>query len=219
MEFVLNGHRRALDERQVLRALAGMSPEPVREHGVRVGGVVYPVKQAFAAATGVPRTEFASQTALRQLAALGFEMVGSAAGGARTGDRRESRPPPLVAQSTPSHGWPWEGHVQSLFAAFLHAHGWLLTSMADTSSRGRGVDVLARKGTRQLGAEVKGWPSTRYADPRRAAEAKRTQPTTQAGHWFSQAVVKAMMLLDTHPGHESLVVVPDYPRYRAMTLP
>ena len=25
-----------------------------------------------------------------------------------------------------------------------------------------------------------------------------------------------MMLLDTHPGHESLVVVPDYPRYREL---
>lgn len=26
--------------------------------------------------------------------------------------------------------------------------------------------------------------------------------------------MKAHMLLDTHPGFESLVVVPDYPRYR-----
>jgi hypothetical protein len=76
------------------------------------------------------------------------------------------------------------------------------------------VDVLAVKGSRRLGAEVKGWPSAGYADPRRAAEAKRTQPSTQAGHWFSQALCKAIMLLDSHPGYESLMVLPDYPRYR-----
>ncbi len=26
--------------------------------------------------------------------------------------------------------------------------------------------------------------------------------------------MKAVMLLDSHPGHESLMVLPDYPRYR-----
>ena len=86
--------------------------------------------------------------------------------------------------------------------------------MADTATKAHGVDVLARKSDRLLGAEVKGWPSRNYADTRRAEEAKRTQPTTQAGHWFSQALMKALMLLDSHPDHESLIVLPDYPRYR-----
>jgi hypothetical protein len=89
--------------------------------------------------------------------------------------------------------------------------------MANTATKARGVDLLAYKGDRLLGAEVKGWPSKSYADPSRAGEVKPTQPTNQAGHWFSQAVVKAMMLLDTHPDHESLVVLPDYPRYRDLT--
>ena len=77
--------------------------------------------------------------------------------------------------------------------------------------------MLASKSERWLGAEVKGWPSAGYADPRRVAEVKRTQPSTRAGRWFSQALLKAMMLLDSHPGHESLVVLPDYPRYRDLT--
>jgi hypothetical protein len=51
----------------------------------------------------------------------------------------------------------------------------------------------------------------------RATEVQRTQPNTQAGHWFSQALLKAMMLMDSHPGHESLMVLPDYPRYRDLT--
>ena len=48
-------------------------------------------------------------------------------------------------------------------------------------------------------------------------KSRKTQPSTQAAHWFSQALVKALMLLDSHPDHESLVVVPDYPRYRDLS--
>ncbi|GAA0734302.1 hypothetical protein GCM10010199_53190 [Dactylosporangium roseum] len=35
-----------------------------------------------------------------------------------------------------------------------------------------------------------------------------------ASNWFTQALGKAMMLLDDRPGLESLMVLPDYPRYR-----
>ncbi len=114
----------------------------------------------------------------------------------------------------PARAWPWEGAVQAVFASVLHAHGWALISLADTATKAPGIDVLAHKGERRLGAEAKGWPSSGYADPRRAAEVKRTQPSTQAGHWFAQALTKALMLRDSHPDHESLVVLPDYPRYR-----
>ncbi len=120
---------------------------------------------------------------------------------------------PKSAAADP-RGWPWEGHVQLLFGMYLHKHGWSVTSLADTASKAPGVDLLATKGPRRLGAEVKGWPSGRYADPRRAHEVKPTAPTTQARHWFDGALVAALMLLDSHPGHESLVVLPDYPRYR-----
>ncbi len=68
-----------------------------------------------------------------------------------------------------------------------------MISAANTRTKAPGVDVLACRDGRLLGAEVKGWPGKRYADPRRAAEIKPTQPSTQAGHWFSQALMKAMM--------------------------
>ncbi len=64
--------------------------------------------------------------------------------------------------------------------------------------------------------QVASWPSEGYADPRRANEVKKTQPSTQAGHRFAQALMKALMLRDSHPDHESLVVLPDYPRYRGL---
>lgn len=64
MEFVLNGEAHSLDRGSVERALADVDPEPVREHGVRVGGVVYPVKQAFAGATGRSRAAWCTCTNL-----------------------------------------------------------------------------------------------------------------------------------------------------------
>lgn len=71
----------------------------------------------------------------------------------------------LPPASADPRGWPWEGHVQALFGAYLLRHGWLITSLADTATKARGVDLLAHKGPRLLGAEVKGWPSSGYADP------------------------------------------------------
>ena len=123
-------------------------------------------------------------------------------------------PPPAPVEPVEGRLWPWEGAVQSVFVTVLAVEGWTVTSEADTASKARGVDVLAEKAERHLGAEVKGYPSSTYSDPRRAGEKKPTAPTNQAGHWFSQAVTKGLMLLDTHPGHESLVVLPDFPRYR-----
>lgn len=206
MEFVLNGQAMSLTVSEVEDRLSGQRPEPVQTHGVRVSGVVFPVKQAFAIASGVPRTDFTSHTARRLLGALGFALTGA------TNER------PRVAGGSPSdqdpRAWPWEGEVQQAFSDWLRLEGWEILSSADTATKAHGVDVVARKGDRQLGAEAKGWPSEGYADPRRAAETKRTRPTTQAGHWYSQALMKAIMLLDSHPGYESLVVVPDYPRYR-----
>lgn len=216
MQFTLNGVLYDLDRELVEGRLIAVHPEPVREHAVRVGDVLYPVKQAFEVGAGIKREDFTSQTARRHLARLGFTVLSGGAG-APPGtpvSPRQSTPDPVSAKPG---GWPWEGHVQALFGAALVREGWLVTSMADTATKAHGVDVLASKGDRRLGAEVKGWPSTGYADPRRASEVKRTQPSTQAGHWFSQALMKAMMLLDSHPDHESLVVLPDYPRYRDLT--
>lgn len=212
MQFVLNGVVQHLDPSVVVERVRGVPAEPLQTHGVRIDGVTYPVKQAFELASGRPRAEFTSQTAMRHLHALGFDIVGP------TGLPDRSNVD--ITGSAPvdaGHQWPWEGNVQAVFMDLLRGHGWSIIAAADTAMKAPGVDVLARNGERRLGAEVKGWPSAGYADPRRVSEVKRTQPSTQAGHWFSQALSKAMMLLDSHPGHESLMVLPDYPRYRDLT--
>lgn len=76
MRFVLNGEPFELTSDEVRRRVRNVEPELVRQLGVRIDGKLYPVKQAFEAATGVHRRKFISHTARRHLAALGFEVVG-----------------------------------------------------------------------------------------------------------------------------------------------
>ncbi len=155
-------------------------PEPVRQHGVRIGEVVYPVKQAFELATGLPRTEFTTHIARRHLAALGFEVVGEIEtrgpiGGlvARVRHTRRWNPKPSTASGIPN------SECRQPSFAFSSATGGrsrpsqtqTLGSMPSTFSPLRGGDRAA--------IEVQGFPSRNYADPARASETKRTQPSTQ----------------------------------------
>jgi hypothetical protein len=210
MQFTINGRKYDLTKESVETAMRCVPPDSIQQHAVAVSDVEYPVKQVLSMSTGLPRTDFTSNTAQRVLGRLGFLLL---ADGSRV-PPSSSESVPRVTTSSAAAEWAWEGTVQSMFAEFLRTHGWTVTGEADTATKAHGVDLLATKGVRLLGAEVKGWPSAGYADPRRADEVKRTQPTTQAGHWFSQALMKAVMLLDSHPNHESLMVFPDYPRYR-----
>jgi hypothetical protein len=112
--------------------------------------------------------------------------------------------------------WFWEGNVQAAIARDLEKKGWFIEFLADTARRGRGDDIRARKGRQVLRVEVKGWPTTGYADPRRANEVKRTQPSTQAGHWYSQALLRAVRDLGRHPGDLAAIGLPDWPRFRRL---
>lgn len=112
-----------------------------------------------------------------------------------------------------SEDWFWEGNVQDSIAFSLSADGWSIEASADTATKAHGIDLLVTKDRRTLAIEVKGYPSTEYADPRRAHERKRTNPLNQAGHWFAQALLKAMRLSSSMPDAEVALGFPDFPRY------
>lgn len=101
-----------------------------------------------------------------------------------------------------------------MFADVLLQNGWEIESLANTATKAHGIDVLARKANRSLGAEVKGYPSTGYEDPARAGEAKRSSPSGQARNWYAKGVLAALMLREAQPERESLLVLPHSPRYR-----
>ena len=211
IRFVLNGVTYELHRHVVEDRLSRHAPESIQQYAVKVNDVWFPVKQALEVAIGVPRTEFISQTARRHLAKLGFEVSG--------GDGTASERPAKVKTAAPKRptptegGWHTEENTQGTLVAWLVAEGWEIVSTANTATKERGIDVIARRGAETAGFEVKGYPGRGYADPRRADEKKRTSPTSQAGHWFSQATLAAMKLRTNEPSWTSAIALPAFPRY------
>jgi hypothetical protein len=119
-------------------------------------------------------------------------------------------------RSTTQHSGEWhtEANVQSSLVAALVNAGARILSVANTATKEHGIDVITARDGQTIGIEVKGFPSRNYADPARADEVKRTQPSTQAAHWYSQAVLAAMRLRGKEPSWRSVIVLPDFPRYR-----
>jgi hypothetical protein len=113
--------------------------------------------------------------------------------------------------------WSWEGNVQAVLVRWLEAQGYAIEFVAHTAIKEHGDDIRARRAGQVLRVEVKGWPTKgRYADPARATETKRTRPSTQAGHWYSQALLRVLRGLGTYPGDAVAIGLPDRPRYRAL---
>jgi Holliday junction resolvase-like predicted endonuclease len=219
VRFVLGGRAYELRRSDVEARLAGVRPRSISTHAVLINGDWYPVRQAFEVATGVPADLFNSHTARRHLASLGFEIRGDIR-------HRDGSTSPVVARSQRSSvvnnetggdsPWHTEAHIQAAVVIALEASGWRILSQADTATKERGIDVVAARGAQVAGIEVKGFPTRTYADPRRQAETKPTQPSTQAGHWYSQAVLAAMRLRTRNPEYLSIITLPDFPRYRRL---
>lgn len=206
VRFTLNGTHYELSRGQVEARLADATPETIYTHRTRVNGTWFPVMQALELALGVPRASFNSHTARRHLTALGFEAHGEIA--VRTD-------PPAARGSDVQAAVEWfaEADVQASVVSFLSSAGWHIISTADTASKERGIDIVAERADEAIGIEVKGFPSRSYADPRRADQKKPTRPSTQASHWFAQAILAAMRLRGKHPGWRSVIALPRCARY------
>lgn len=135
---------------------------------------------------------------------------------------RSSQPADRELASTPTTegpyqaAWYWEGNVQKVVARYLTSAGWTIVSIADTGLKERGDDIRASREGVVLVVEVKGFPSTAYADARRAAEVKRTNPTLQAKHWLAEAIFRSLRTLGTEPNTRVAIALPDFPRYRTL---
>jgi hypothetical protein len=112
--------------------------------------------------------------------------------------------------------WYWEGNIVDALARHLAVQGWSIDSKADTRSKARGVDIQASKNGSVLLIEVKGYPSKEYRDPLRAAETKRTAPSSQAQQWYSHALLAALRLQTKNPAARVALAFADFPRYRTL---
>ncbi len=88
--------------------------------------------------------------------------------------------------------WFWEGNIQKKIANYLVKNeGWEIESMSNCSLKNRGPDILATRSGKVMRVEVKGYPSPIYSKDSlggKKGEVKRTNPTTQARHWISEAL-------------------------------
>ena len=109
--------------------------------------------------------------------------------------------------------WFWEGNVVAAVVRYLKAEGWRIEWVSDTATKEQGDDIRATKDARTLRVEVKGWPTVGYADPARASETKRTRPSTQAAHWYSQALLHVVRDLGKYPDDIVAIALPDWPRF------
>lgn len=227
MRFTLDGKTYDVTAQDVRDRLRRVVAEPVRQLGVRVDGTVYPVKQAFEVVVGHPRAGFTSHTARRILAQLGFELVGDVAPRGSTSSQPATRSPrtgnttatttsaaPAATRPPGGEEWHRETNVQAAVITHLATTGWRVLSVADTARRETGIDVTAVKDGVTVGVEVKGYPSREYADPARQGQAKPTQPSTQARHWYASAVLSAMITITRQPECRPVIALPDVPRYR-----
>lgn len=109
---------------------------------------------------------------------------------------------------TPSalSSWFWEGNVQATVVNYLVSHNYLIRSVADTASRQTGKDIIAERKGKPLWITVKGYPKG----------TEKTSPSTQAGHWFKQAIFDVIAYRGESASIELGVALPDYPRYRSL---
>jgi hypothetical protein len=123
-----------------------------------------------------------------------------------------TKPTTSVQEPSPAHktkkndNWLWEGNVQSQVVRFLAGQGYNIMSVADTASRQREKDIEAEKNGNPVRISVKGYP----------AGTAKTHPSTQAGHWFKQAVFDILEYRGENPEAELGLAIPDYPRYRSL---
>ncbi len=124
--------------------------------------------------------------------------------------------PGEVPRSPYQQLWYWEGNVQEAVRQRLICDGWTVSRFADAGRKEHGDDLVAVRATAMLVIEVKGYPPSTYADPRRSGEFKRTNPTLQAKHWLAEALLRSMRTLERVPQPQVAVGLPDFPRYRGL---
>lgn len=112
-----------------------------------------------------------------------------------------SPPQPTIAEEPP---WFWEGNVQASVARFLQARGYTILRMADAARREQGKDIEACSASGLLWVTAKGYPR----------KTGRTQPSTQAGHWFKDAFFDLVSWRGERPDVALAIALPDFPRYR-----
>lgn len=106
----------------------------------------------------------------------------------------------LTAPTSPLHDlWHWEGNVQGKLVSWLAGRGWAIRSAADTAAKSAGKDIVAERRGETLWVSVKGYPTG----------TAKTNPSTQARHWFSHAVFDLVLYRGESDSASLAIGLPD----------
>ncbi len=101
----------------------------------------------------------------------------------------------------------WEGNVQSAVVDYLSARNYRIVSVADTASRQQGKDIVAVAPSNDtLWVSAKGYP----------AGTERTNPRTQARHWFAHALFDLILWHGDDASKALALALPDRTTYRSL---
>jgi hypothetical protein len=117
------------------------------------------------------------------------------------------------ADVDPGRPWCWEGMVVGAVSSFLTARGWSIEAIANTETGEPGADIKARRADSVLIVEVKGYPSKTYERGPKKGQPKRTNPATQARHWFAEALLTALLRQAENRQHHVAIAFPEFAVY------
>lgn len=107
--------------------------------------------------------------------------------------------------------WYCETSIVAAVVSHLKRDLWTIQSVADTDARAHGADIRAVKDGKALIVEAKGYPSTVYARGEKRGLPKPTKPSVQARHWFSHALLDALLRQSEYPTASVVIALPDFP--------
>lgn len=117
------------------------------------------------------------------------------------------RPTRTRKTDDPRELWHWEGNIQAALVTWLAKQGWTIRSAADTAAKTAGKDIIAERDGRAVWVSVKGFPRG----------TPRTNPSTQARHWFSHAVFDLVLYRDEDDSVDLALGLPDgFPTYQKL---
>jgi hypothetical protein len=212
----VNNTDHELTAQQVRQALRDAAPERIRHDAVRVDGRAYPIKQAYALASGRERGDFTADTARRQLSALGFEIIPARRSAPPRGPAASSGPhgtEPVAAADT-SSAWHLRESLQAVLVDHLTDTGWAIAPGGGSGAHER--DIMATTEQESVVAHVTGYPAPGDAGPAHPGLHQPGQPSPLAVTWFAQAILAAMRNRTRRPAARSVVVLPAAPGYEEL---
>jgi len=116
-----------------------------------------------------------------------------------------------------SQDWFWEGNVQQKIVEYIrNIEKFEVLLASNTLEKRRGPDILSRRDDIFRQVSVKGYPSDKYTSDfpgGKKGERKRTQPATQARHWFSEALFELILAKSKNQNLEIALGLPKFQTY------